>query len=131
MEDSGAETIVCQDILYEAVEKTGIKFKNVILTNISESLPKLTKFVGKTILSAVYQKMAAPAPEILTREGFHKLVDLIKKYPPNPPKVDISPEDLITLPYTGGTTGPPKGVMLTHGNVMACGCDLQSCEYVS
>lgn len=119
LEDAGAETIVCQDILYEAVEKTGIKFKNVILTNISESLPKLTKFVGKTILSAVYQKMAAPSPEILTREGFHRLVDLIKKYPPNPPEVEISPEDLITLPYTGGTTGQPKGVMLTHGNVMA------------
>ena len=119
LEDSGTEHIVCQDILYEAVEKTGIKFKNVILTNISESLPKLAKFVGKTILSAVYQKMAAPSPEILTKEGFHRLVDLIKKYPPNPPKVKVNPDDLITLPYTGGTTGAPKGVMLTHGNAIA------------
>lgn len=119
LEDSGTEHIVCQDILYEAVEKTGIKFKNVILTNISESLPKLTKLIGKSILSAVYQKMAAPSPEILTREGFHRLTDLIKKYPPNPPKVEVSPDDLITLPYTGGTTGAPKGVMLTHGNAIA------------
>ena len=119
LEDSGAEHIVCQDILYEGVEKTGVKFKNVILTNISESLPKITKLIGKSILSAVYQKMAVPSPEILTREGFHRLPDLIKKYPPNPPHVEIHADDIITLPYTGGTTGQPKGVMLTHGNVMA------------
>ncbi len=119
LEDSGAEHLICQDILYEGVEKTGVKFKSVILTNISESLPTLTKLIGKSILSAVYQKMAAPSPEILKKEGFHTLVDLIKKYKPNPPNVDISLDDLITLPYTGGTTGPPKGVMLTHGNVIA------------
>ncbi len=37
---------------------------------------------------------------------------------PVPPK----PEDLCTICYTSGTTGTPKGVMLTHGNVIAdCG----------
>ncbi len=120
VEDSGAENIICQDILYEAVEKTGVKFRNVILTNISESLPPIKKFIGKTILSGVYQKMAAPSPEILTREGFHRFEDLIKKYQSNPPEVQINAEeDLMTLPYTGGTTGAPKGVMLTHKNVIA------------
>jgi long-chain acyl-CoA synthetase len=119
LEDAGAETIICQDILYEAVEKTGIHFKHVILTSITDSLPKLTKFIGKSVLSAVYQKMAAPSPEILHREGFHRLEDLLKKYKPRPPQVEIGPDDLITLPYTGGTTGLPKGVMLTHGNVIA------------
>ncbi|KAI1714218.1 AMP-binding enzyme domain-containing protein [Ditylenchus destructor] len=34
---------------------------------------------------------------------------------PMPPK----PEDLSTICYTSGTTGTPKGVMLTHGNVIA------------
>ncbi|GAB7354410.1 hypothetical protein MBLNU459_g4903t1 [Dothideomycetes sp. NU459] len=29
------------------------------------------------------------------------------------------PEDIITLNYTSGTTGPPKGVVLTHGNAVA------------
>ena len=37
----------------------------------------------------------------------------------------VSPEDLCTVLYTSGTTGDPKGVMLTHdnlfSNVMACG----------
>jgi len=31
---------------------------------------------------------------------------------------EIGDEDLATLVYTSGTTGPPKGVMLTHGNLL-------------
>jgi long-subunit acyl-CoA synthetase (AMP-forming) len=31
----------------------------------------------------------------------------------------VQPDDLITLCYTSGTTGPPKGVQLTHANLIA------------
>lgn len=118
--DSGAESIICQDILYEGVERSGVELKNVILTNISDSLPKMKKIMGKSILRGVYQKMAAPSPDILAREGFYQLQELIGSHDPNPPAVEIHPkEDLIVLPYTGGTTGPPKGVMVTHYNALA------------
>lgn len=36
-----------------------------------------------------------------------------------PPEVSIAPEDLVALPYSSGTTGLPKGVMLTHRNLVA------------
>jgi acyl-CoA synthetase (AMP-forming)/AMP-acid ligase II len=37
-----------------------------------------------------------------------------------PPAVEIDPaEDVVVLPYSSGTTGLPKGVMLTHRNVVA------------
>ncbi len=35
------------------------------------------------------------------------------------PRVAIVPDDLAVLQYTGGTTGTPKGAMLTHGNIFA------------
>jgi long-chain acyl-CoA synthetase len=35
------------------------------------------------------------------------------------PAIDVSPDDIAALFYTGGTTGVPKGVMLTHGNLVA------------
>jgi acyl-CoA synthetase (AMP-forming)/AMP-acid ligase II len=35
------------------------------------------------------------------------------------PDVEIGPDDLVALPYSSGTTGLPKGVMLSHRNVVA------------
>jgi len=120
LEDSGAETIICQDILYEGVERSEVPLKNIILTNIADSLPKFKKLMGSSILRGVYQKMAAPAPEIFEKPGIMKFHAVIAQHPPIPPRVDINPEeDLLMLPYTGGTTGPPKGVMITHANAIA------------
>lgn len=36
---------------------------------------------------------------------------------PDPAYPDIGPEDLALIQYTGGTTGEPKGALLTHGNL--------------
>jgi acyl-CoA synthetase (AMP-forming)/AMP-acid ligase II len=46
------------------------------------------------------------------------------------PEVAINPrEDLVALPYSSGTTGLPKGVMLTHYNLVANMCQMDGLQY--
>ncbi len=105
LEDSGARAVICQDILYEKVAKSGARLDLVIVTNVSEYLPALKRlFAGKATVSG----------------DVHWLQSLLKTHPPQAPEVAIDPRtDLAALPYTGGTTGHPKGVMLTHYNLVA------------
>ena len=52
-------------------------------------------------------------------DGHASLADLAANAGP-PPQVTINPaEDLAVLPYSSGTTGLPKGVMLTHRNLVS------------
>lgn len=118
--DSDATTIVCQDILYDNVEKTGLHLKNVILTNIAEYLPPLKKLLGKSALGKVYSDLHVPTPKFIKEAGLLQFQDLIKKYQAQPPRVILDPdEDIVALPYTGGTTGLPKAAILTHHNMVA------------
>jgi long-chain acyl-CoA synthetase len=105
LKDSGARAVICQDILHEKVAKCGVALELVVVTNVNEYLPALKRLFGK--------KADVPGK-------VHWLQDLLKKYPAKPPAVTIDPKkDLAALPYTGGTTGNPKGVMLTHYNLVA------------
>ena len=46
------------------------------------------------------------------------------------PRVEIDPKnDLVALPYSSGTTGLPKGVMLTHYNLVANMCQMDGLDY--
>jgi long-chain acyl-CoA synthetase len=105
LEDSGARVAICQDILYEKVAKAGAALDFAVVTSVSEYLPPLKRLFAK--------RTEVPGK-------VHWLQDLLKSHPPEPPKVAIEPRtDLAALPYTGGTTGNPKGVMLTHYNLVA------------
>ncbi|MFU8794181.1 MAG: AMP-binding protein, partial [Dethiobacteria bacterium] len=121
LSDSGAKVIVCQDILFDNVVKTDYKLDKIFLTGISDYLPTIRRMIGRSVLRKAFSELEVPIPTIDEREGLFRMKDLIKKTEPNPPKVDINPDtDLACLPYTGGTTAQPKGVMLTHRNLIAC-----------
>jgi long-chain acyl-CoA synthetase len=51
-------------------------------------------------------------------EGWTDYETLLEESSPAEPEVEVDEDDLCQLQYTGGTTGLPKGVMLTHRNYM-------------
>ncbi|MFQ6075291.1 MAG: long-chain fatty acid--CoA ligase [Candidatus Bathyarchaeia archaeon] len=108
---SGAETLIALDQLYPQVEKIldETRVRSVIVASAIEYLPPL-------------RRLLAPLRGFKEKDypGAYRFRDLIHKHGPNPPEVEIEPrEDLAVLQYTGGTTSRPKGVMLTHYNLVA------------
>lgn len=61
-------------------------------------------------------KLKASHPEV-TVYSLNEFIQLGKENPVDP--VPPSPDSLCCIMYTSGSTGPPKGVPLTHGNVVA------------
>ena len=99
--ESKAETVICSYRRLERVNeiKDKIYVKNMIYTRVpifpDYSLPEIGEIYGAI-----------------------QFEDLINNFEPNPPEVELNPKkDLAELPFTGGTTGVPKGTMLTHYNV--------------
>lgn len=55
----------------------------------------------------------------------------IEKLPAESKNVQIDPDDLACILYTSGTTAEPKGVMLTHGNLLANCASVQKLNLVT
>ncbi len=107
--DSEAGTYIGLDRLYAMAESVlaNTLVENRILVSMADCFPPVT----------------APAKKYIRQRfprGAKDFTELLWSYPPEPPAVafDVK-EDLAAVAYTVGTTGAPKGVMLTHFNVVA------------
>ncbi|HYO62635.1 MAG TPA: long-chain fatty acid--CoA ligase [Pyrinomonadaceae bacterium] len=101
--DSGLRALLTLDALAPVVfaaRAQGAEIEHVVVTSMSE-----------------YSPAAAPPAAL---EGAQRLADLLSAVEEvDLPSVEIDPDDVAVLQYTGGTTGVPKGAMLTHYNIFA------------
>ena len=115
--DSRAEALITltklADVSRQALETTGLR--HVILTSVADYMPRLKAWLfSLTRGRAEGHGLPEPLPP-----GMLSLGQLLRAAPPTPLHVDVSPGDLAVIAYTGGTTDVPKGVMLTHRNLVA------------
>ncbi|RZU34026.1 4-coumarate--CoA ligase family protein [Blastococcus saxobsidens] len=93
-----------------------------IAFQLKDSGAKILITIGLFLDRATAAAEKSPVDEIIVldgAEGHANLFDLLGADAPSV-TVDIDPaNDLVTLPYSSGTTGLPKGVMLTHRNLVA------------
>lgn len=75
----------------------------------------------ETILLISQDGYGEPLRKTSLPKGVHPLTEILEMGDDSPPKVEIDPSnDLCELAFTGGATGVPKGVMVTHANRYSC-----------
>lgn len=116
VEDSETDIMVCLDVaqfygtISEVLEKS--RLRCLVVGSLAEALPK-----GKALLYRMFkQRERVRVRQDLRHIPFATLLD--NEPLAEPPAIDPN-GDVALLQYTGGTTGTPKGAVLTHANLTA------------
>jgi len=110
--DSGSKVLITLDVLAPRMIalRPKTKIKQIVYTCIGDYLPAIKRVLGRWLKKYPFADVPAAA-------DVYAWKDCLAKYPPHPPVVKNSFDDIAMYQYTGGTTGVSKGVMLTHANL--------------
>jgi long-chain acyl-CoA synthetase len=113
--DSGAVALVAVDMFHPVIApvlpKTSVR--NLILCGIKDYLP-----FPLNLLYPVKARLEKQWVTVKRVPPIHDFLDLLEHAPAARPAIIVTPEDTAILQYTGGTTGIPKGAVLTHRNLV-------------
>ena len=99
--------------LADIIDNTQVK--HVIVTGLGDRLGGLKGFMVNAVVKHI--KKMVPKYHLPQSVKFNQVISAGQNATYSP--VKIKPSDLAFLQYTGGTTGPSKGVMITHRNMVA------------
>ena len=113
--DSGTQIVLTVDILYEklyeAVPKT--KLKKILVSSVADYLPAVKAFLGK-LLKKIPQPEVKPIPGV----NVERYMDAMRNMPQTAVIGKKGMDELLYMMYTGGTTGPAKGAMISQRNAV-------------
>ncbi len=112
--DSGACVVVALSRTYTTVRQAlaGTAVREVFVTNIKEFMPR----VLRALFTVARERKEGH--RVTIEAGDRRFADALRTEA-RPAPVAVRPEDLAALLYTGGTTGVPKGAMLSHRALVA------------